>query len=47
MRAVILNLWVVNPLESKHLSPRGHPGPSENTDAYIVIYNSSKITVMR
>ena len=40
-------LRVVTPLRVKWPFYRGHLSPTENTDIYIMINNSSKITIMK
>ena len=44
---MVLNLWEETPLGVEQPFHRGHLRPSENTDIYIMIHNSSKITVMK
>jgi len=45
--AVVLNLWVMTPLGDRTPFHRVSPRPAENTDVYIMIHNSSKVTVMK
>jgi len=42
-RTAALNLWVSTPLGVKRSFHRGHLRPSENTDVYLIIYNSREI----
>lgn len=44
---VVLNMWIVTPSGIELPFHRGHLRLSENTDTDIVIYNSSKITLMK
>ena len=45
--SAVLKLWISTSLEIESSSHRGLPRPSENTDTYITIQNSSKITVKK
>ena len=45
--AAFLNQWaVISSLKGEWLFHMGHLKPLENTDIYIMIHNSSKITVI-
>ena len=47
-KTLALNLWVAIPLKGvKCPFHRGHLRPLENTDIYILIYNSSKTTLVK
>jgi len=44
---MLLNLWVMTPLEIEQTFHRGGLRPSENTDNYIMIHNSSNIIIVK
>jgi hypothetical protein len=44
---MVFILWVVTPLGVEQSFHRGHLRLSENTDSYIIIHNSSKISAMK
>ena len=46
-QTLVLNLWVKTPLGVDQVFHRGRLRPSENTDIYITIHDSSKITVTK
>ena len=43
-KAVVLNLWIMTPFGIKQPIHRGHLRSLENTDIYIMVHNSSKIS---
>lgn len=43
----VLSLWVATPFGVEQPFHRGHLKPLENTDIYVTIHSSSKITVMK
>lgn len=46
-RAAVFNLWVKTPLGIKQLFHRGYLRLLENTDIYVTIHNTSKITAIK
>jgi hypothetical protein len=47
VKALVLNWWVVTPLNVKLPFHKGHLRPVETTDFYTTFYNNSIITVMK
>ena len=43
-KAVVLNLWIMTPFGIKQPIHRSHLRSLENTDIYIMVHNSSKIS---
>jgi hypothetical protein len=44
---MVLSLWVKTPFEVEQTFHKDHLKPLENTDIYITIHNSSKITATK